>query len=67
MSRKIVAVEPTAVAPAHPDRMSYYVFCDDGTVWSWAPPEAFAGRSGSPWMQQGPPLPQPETPDAETY
>lgn len=33
MARKIVAVEP-----AHEDRMSFYVFCDDGTVWSWVAP-----------------------------
>lgn len=33
MARKVIAVEP-----ADDDRMTFYVFCDDGTVWSWVAP-----------------------------
>ncbi|MDX1395339.1 MAG: hypothetical protein R3195_13205 [Gemmatimonadota bacterium] len=54
MSRKIVAVEAVG------DGKRLYVFCDDGTVWSWTRP-TYRKASEQAWSFVDPPLPQ-ETP-----
>lgn len=55
MSRKIVAVESVG----HDDKREFYVFCDDGTIWTWVPPSYRSSqRKREAWTELDPPLPQ---------
>lgn len=53
MSRKIVAIDAAAK-----DGSLYLVLCDDGTVWSWAHPNARRRLNREAWEELGPDLPQ---------
>lgn len=55
MARKIVAAVKSNVSDQFGD---FDVFCDDGTVWTWTPPDVGVSEPEDRWAQVKPPLPQ---------